>query len=57
MTWDIGRDANADLLQQIGGIGLPTTLILDAKGTIVFTHLGALDSGTLLDELQQRHLA
>jgi len=57
VTWDIGRDPNADILSQLGGTGLPTTVVLDRAGTIVFTHLGALDAGTLLDELQKRHLA
>lgn len=57
VTWDIGRDPDASIITAAKGAGLPTTLILDREGRIVFRHLGALDAGQLRDELTSRGFA
>jgi len=50
VTWDIGRDPDGSILQkQFGGIGLPTTVVLDRDGTIVQKWLGIVN----IDELTQ----
>ena len=42
ITWEIGRDPDASVLQGVvRGTGLPTTIVLDGDGKIVFTRLGA----------------
>ena len=48
ITYDALRDPPGDLLQEIGGVGLPTTVLIDAKGRIVATHTGALTGPALL---------
>jgi thiol-disulfide isomerase/thioredoxin len=56
VTWDIGRDPTGSILQtEANGVGLPTTLLLDPRGIIVFKHLGALDVGQLRQALTDNH--
>jgi thiol-disulfide isomerase/thioredoxin len=55
VTWDIGRDPNGAILTDLGGIGLPTTVIRDTDGRGVVTELGALDAGELRHELESRN--
>ncbi|HEY2812478.1 MAG TPA: TlpA disulfide reductase family protein [Acidimicrobiales bacterium] len=52
VTWDMGRDPDAAILQKLGGTGLPTTVVLDANGRVVYKHLGALDAGELTKQLR-----
>ncbi|MEO7555368.1 MAG: TlpA disulfide reductase family protein, partial [Acidimicrobiales bacterium] len=54
VTWDIGRDPDGALIASVGGSGLPTTVVLDAEGTVVFSHRGALELDQLRAELQSR---
>lgn len=57
ITWELGRDPNAEVLQGVvRGTGLPTTVVLDPEGRIVFTHLGALDVDGLTKQLRDHHL-
>jgi thiol-disulfide isomerase/thioredoxin len=55
VTYPTAQDPNADVITALGGTVLPTTVLLDADGTIVATHNGALDAdelrGLLADEL------
>jgi cytochrome c biogenesis protein CcmG, thiol:disulfide interchange protein DsbE len=56
VTWDIGRDPTGSILQsEAGGIGLPTTLLIDREGMIVFKHLGALNVEQLRQALADNH--
>jgi hypothetical protein len=48
----MGRDPDASILQGLGGVGLPTTVLLDGNGHIVYKHLGALQAGDLTKQLQ-----
>jgi thiol-disulfide isomerase/thioredoxin len=57
ITWELGRDPSAAILQgEIGGVGLPTTAVLDRDGRIVYVHLGPLDAGELTKQLRDRKL-
>jgi len=53
VTWDMGRDPDASILQSLGGTALPTTVLLDANGRIVYQHLGALQVSDLERQLRQ----
>jgi thiol-disulfide isomerase/thioredoxin len=57
VTWELGRDPDAAILQSLGGVGLPTTLLADRDGRVVFTHLGALPADELRRELSKRGFA
>jgi thiol-disulfide isomerase/thioredoxin len=56
ITWDIGRDPRDELLQRLGGAGLPSTFLLDSEGRVVFSHLGALTAGDLRNALRDHKL-
>ena len=57
ITWELGRDPDAAVLQGVvRGTGLPTTVVLDRDGKIVFTHLGQLDVDGLTQQLRDHHL-
>ena len=53
VTWDMGRDPDASILQGLGGTALPTTVLLDANGKIVYQHLGTLDVDELDKQLRE----
>jgi len=57
ITWDLGRDPDGALLQQLVKLaGLPTTVVLDRDGRISITHLGPLDVDGLTGELRSHGL-
>ena len=57
ITWELGRDPNGAILQgEIGGVGLPTTAVLDPEGRLVYVHLGPLDANELTKQLRDRSL-
>ena len=47
VTYTIGRDPSGDIFTSFDAVNLPTTVLLDAEGTIVATHTGALDEAKL----------
>lgn len=47
--YDVGRDPRGDVLTQLGGINLPTTVFVAADGTVKAIHTGQLSA----DELRQ----
>ncbi len=47
ITYEALRDPPGDLLLTVGGVGLPTTVLIDTKGRVVTTHTGALTERTL----------
>ncbi len=47
ITYEALRDPPGDLLLKIGGVGLPTTVLIDAQGRVVTTHTGALTERSL----------
>jgi thiol-disulfide isomerase/thioredoxin len=57
ITWELGRDPDAAILQgALGGVGLPTTVVLDRTGVVVFSHLGPLDVAGLTKTLRDNKL-
>ncbi|MGH9245529.1 MAG: TlpA family protein disulfide reductase [Acidimicrobiales bacterium] len=50
VTWDLGRDPDGTILQRLGGAGMPTTVLIDAEGTIRHVETGDL-SGDELESL------
>jgi thiol-disulfide isomerase/thioredoxin len=54
ITWELGRDPDGSMLKGAGGIGLPTTLVLDRDGTVVFKHLGEVPDGKLEQQLRDK---
>lgn len=54
VTWDLARDPRGELIVAVGGVGLPTTLLVDAEGRIVETHLGEIEADELRGLLRDR---
>lgn len=48
VTYPLGRDPQGTIVRALGGMNLPTTVLVTADGTIVDVHAGALTA----DELQ-----
>ncbi|MGH8929849.1 MAG: TlpA family protein disulfide reductase [Egibacteraceae bacterium] len=56
ITYDLAIDPTREFAISIGAVGMPTTLLVNADGTIVYRHRGPLES----DELRRlitEHLA
>lgn len=51
ITYDVGRDPDGDMLATFEGTGMPTTVLIDATGTVVDVHSGALTSQELREWL------
>jgi thiol-disulfide isomerase/thioredoxin len=49
VTYAIGRDPGGDILTAYSGVGMPTTVLVAADGTITSSHTGRLER----DELEQ----
>jgi thiol-disulfide isomerase/thioredoxin len=47
VTYDIGRDPGGDVLTAFQGLAMPTTVFIDADGTITSLHSGALSTADL----------
>ncbi len=47
VTYAIGRDASGDVFTSFDAVNLPTTVLIDAQGSVVATHTGALDAEAL----------
>ncbi len=47
ITYDTGRDPKGELLAAFGGANMPTTVFVDANGTIVAVHTGKIDRAEL----------
>ncbi len=55
VTYDQARDPLAEYFTEVGGFGMPTTLLIDEAGKIVYRHTGAIEAAELRD-LLTRHL-
>lgn len=53
ITYELAADPEGQFLAAVGGFGMPTTLFVDAGGTIVYRHTGALDTEQLRDLLER----
>ena len=47
ITWRVARDPEGELVRAVGGLGMPTTVLLDADGDIVERRTGAMDGDEL----------
>ena len=56
VTYPNGRDPGADIFAAFGGTALPRTVFIDAKGTVVEAHNGALTSDEVDGILRDRGL-
>ena len=54
VTWDLGRDPRGVLVEELGGIGMPTTVLVDGRGRLLEAHTGEL-SARELTELIEEH--
>ena len=55
ITYDLAADPRREFATAIGAFGMPTTLLVDPAGTIVYRHTGPLDA-TRLRRLLAEHL-
>jgi thiol-disulfide isomerase/thioredoxin len=55
ITYDLAIDPAGELYSEVRGFGMPTTLFVDAQGTIVYRHTGPLDAEDLR-RLANEHL-
>ncbi len=56
LTFDIGRDEGAQLLEYFGGGGVPKTAIIDRFGNVVYYHSGMEDSSFVYKRLFDYYL-
>lgn len=49
VTYRTGRDPQGELFNATGALGLPTTMLIDADGTVRVVHTGALEEDDVLD--------
>jgi len=55
VTWDLGRDPDGSVIRRLGGVGMPTTVLIDADGIVRNIHTGEL-SAEELTALVDEHL-
>jgi thiol-disulfide isomerase/thioredoxin len=55
VTYDLAREPQGNLVRELGGVGMPTTVLLTADGEVVEAHTGEL-SGDELTELIEAEL-
>jgi thiol-disulfide isomerase/thioredoxin len=54
VTWDLGRDPDGRVVRQMGGIGMPTTVLIDADGIVQEIHTGELSGAELSDLIDEK---
>lgn len=57
ITYDVGRDPDGSLLASFGGVAMPTTVLVDADGTIVRVLSGATTAEELRAAIDEDLLA
>ncbi len=57
VTYDVGRDPDGSMLTAFGGVAMPTTVLVDADGTIVHLMSGGTTAGELRDAIDEHLLA
>jgi thiol-disulfide isomerase/thioredoxin len=56
VTWDLGRDPEGTLVQRLGGVGMPTTVLIDADGVVQEIHTGELSEAELASLIDDKLL-
>jgi thiol-disulfide isomerase/thioredoxin len=57
ITYTVGRDPSGEIFQSFDAVNMPTTVLIDADGTVVETHAGALDGDQLRDLIDEHLLS
>jgi thiol-disulfide isomerase/thioredoxin len=57
VTWDLGRDPRAEVLRALGGISMPTTVLIRADGTVADVHSGRLAADALTTMIEDQLLS
>lgn len=57
VTYDLGRDPMGDLLTALGGVAMPTTVLVDADGTVTSVSNGELSAAELAEKVRTELLA
>jgi thiol-disulfide isomerase/thioredoxin len=57
ITYDVGNDQNGEVFTQFQGLGMPTTVFIDADGNVTKVHTGVLDVGSLTDTINEELLS
>jgi thiol-disulfide isomerase/thioredoxin len=57
VTYTIGRDASGALFEAFNAVNMPSTFLIDADGTVVDRHSGAMTADDLRDRIQKRLLS
>ena len=52
VTYPIGLD-DSDLLVQLGGVAMPTTVFISDQGELLESHSGVLDYSKLIDRIEE----
>ena len=52
VSYELGFDPTSKIIRESGGAFLPTTVFVDESGTIVESHVGAIEDQELRDKLQ-----
>lgn len=53
VTWDLARDATGEFMIAVGGLFLPTTLVVQPDGAIADVHVGEISADELRDLLRE----
>jgi hypothetical protein len=57
VTYDVGHDEDSTVFRALGGVGMPTTVLIDADGAVVDSRTGAAsvdDLRGMVDDLLER---
>lgn len=52
ITYDVGRDPDSEAFAAVGALQMPTTVFIDAAGTVVDVHTGPLTADELRDRIE-----
>jgi thiol-disulfide isomerase/thioredoxin len=51
VTWDLATDPDGTFIRSVGGVNMPTTVLLDEQGRVLDVQGGKLDDGELVELL------
>ena len=54
ISYLMATDPRGAFWQEVGGFGMPTTLLVNSRGMVVYRHTGALEADELRELLRQR---
>jgi cytochrome c biogenesis protein CcmG, thiol:disulfide interchange protein DsbE len=57
VTYDLGRDPRGDILTALGGLNLPTTVLVAADGTVTSVNTGEVSASELTEMIDDQLLA